>query len=104
MWIEKIIDTCSPTSKSDQNLAYTSRCLKEEIARPQNVLNISRDTSNKAKAIFTQEQFASIKNLASHASEATTSAIGPESVQTPQWFLAMNNALILLNEIFSLKY
>ena len=28
--------------------------------------------------------FASIKNLASHASEATTSAIGPESVRTPQ--------------------
>ena len=56
------------------------------------------------KAIFTRDQFASIKNLASHASEATTSAIRPESVQTPQWFLAMNNALILLNEIFFLKY
>ena len=50
----KIIDTCSPTSKSDQNLAYTSRCLKEEIARPQNVLNISRDTSNMASnTLFT---------------------------------------------------
>ena len=36
------------------------------------------------KAIFTRDQFASIKNLASHASEATTSAIRPESVQTPQ--------------------
>ena len=57
-----------------------------------------------SKAIFTRDQFASIKNVSSHASEATTSAIGPESVRTPQWFLAMNNALILLREIFSLKY
>ena len=24
--------TCSPTLKTDQNLAYTSRCLKEEIS------------------------------------------------------------------------
>ena len=32
LWIEKIIDTCSPTLKTDQNLAYTSRCLKEEIS------------------------------------------------------------------------
>ena len=31
LWIEKIIDTCWPTLKTDQNLAYTSRCLKEEI-------------------------------------------------------------------------
>ena len=30
LWIEKIIDTCSPTLKTDQNLAHTSRCLKEE--------------------------------------------------------------------------
>ena len=46
--------TCSLTSKTDQNLAYTSRCLKEEIARPQNVLNISRDTSNMASdTLFT---------------------------------------------------
>ena len=45
---------CSLTSKTDQNLAYTSRCLKEEIARPQNVLNISRDTSNMASdTLFT---------------------------------------------------
>ena len=29
---QKIIDTCSPTLKTDQNLAYTSRCLKEEIS------------------------------------------------------------------------
>ena len=28
----KIIDPCSPTLKTDQNLAYTSRCLKEEIS------------------------------------------------------------------------
>ena len=52
----------------------------------------------------TRDEFACIKNLASHASEATTSAIGPESVRTPQWFLAMINALILLHEMFSLKY
>ena len=32
LWIEKIIDTCSPTLKTDQNLAYTSRCLKEKIS------------------------------------------------------------------------
>ena len=32
LWIEKIIDTCSPTLKTDQNLAHTSRCLKEEIS------------------------------------------------------------------------
>ena len=57
-----------------------------------------------SKAIFTREQFASIKNLASHASEATTSALSPESARTPQRFLAMNNALILLHEMFSLKY
>ena len=32
----------------------SSRCLKEEIARPQNVLNISRDTSNMASdTLFT---------------------------------------------------
>ena len=31
-------------------------------------------------------------------------AIGPESVRTPQWFLAMINALILLHEMFFLKY
>ena len=37
-----------------------------------------------SKAIFTRDEFASIKNLASHASEATTSAIGPESVRTSQ--------------------
>ena len=36
------------------------------------------------KAIFTRDQFASIKNLASQASETTTSAIGPESIGTPQ--------------------
>ena len=32
LWIEKIIDTCWPTLKTDQNLTYTSRCLKEEIS------------------------------------------------------------------------
>ena len=32
LWIEKIIDTCSPTLKTDQNLAHTLRCLKEEIS------------------------------------------------------------------------
>ena len=49
LWIEKIIDTCSPTLKTDQNLAYTSRCLKDKRRnKPQNVLNISRDTSNMA--------------------------------------------------------
>ena len=32
LWIEKIMDTCSPTLKTDQNLAHTSRCLKEEIS------------------------------------------------------------------------
>ena len=37
-----------------------------------------------SKAISTREQFASIKNLASHASEATTSALSPESARTPQ--------------------
>ena len=36
-----------------------------------------------SKAKFTRKEFASIKNLASHASEATTSAIGPESVHFP---------------------
>ena len=46
---QKIIDTCSPTLKTDQNLAYTSRCLKDKRRnKPQNVLNISRDTSNMA--------------------------------------------------------
>ena len=30
--IEKIMDTCSPTLKTDQNLAHTSHCLKEEIS------------------------------------------------------------------------
>ena len=59
---------------------------------------------NMFKAIFTRDQLASIKNLASHASETTTSAIGPESIRTPQLFLAMINALILLHEMFSLKY
>ena len=38
-------------------------------------------------ATFTWDQFASIKNLASHASEATTSAISLESVRTPQYSL-----------------
>ena len=34
-------------------------------------------------AIFTQDQFASIKNLASHATEATTYAISLEYSNTP---------------------
>ena len=35
--------------ETDQNLAYTSRCLKDKRRnKPQNVLNISRDTSNMA--------------------------------------------------------
>ena len=38
-----------------------------------------------SKAIFTPDQFASIKNRSSHASEATILfAIGPESVRTLQ--------------------
>ena len=36
------------------------------------------------KAIFTPDHFVCIKNLASHASEATTTAIGAETVRTPQ--------------------
>ena len=44
---KKIIDTCSPTLKTDQNLSYTSRCFFFK-KKPQNVLNISRDTSNMA--------------------------------------------------------
>ena len=32
LWIEKIIDTCSPSLKTDPNLAHTSRCLKEGIS------------------------------------------------------------------------
>ena len=44
---KKIIDTCSPTLKADQNLAYTSGWLEDKRRnKPQNVLNISRDTSN----------------------------------------------------------
>ena len=65
---------------------------------------ISTNFHTLSKAIFTRDEFASIKYLANHASEAKTSAIGPESVQAPQWFLAMNNALILLHEMFPLKY
>ena len=44
---------------------------------------ISTNFHTLSKAI-TGDVFASIKNLASHASEATTSVIGPESVRTPQ--------------------
>ena len=43
---QKIIDTCSPTLKTDQNLAYV--VLFKRRNKPQNVLNISRDTSNMA--------------------------------------------------------
>ena len=43
---------------------------------------ISTNFHTLSKAICTRDEFASIKNLASHASEATTSAIGPESVRT----------------------
>ena len=57
-----------------------------------------------SKAIFPRDEFASIKYLTNHASEATTSAIGPELFRTPQLFLAMINALILLHDMFSLKY
>ena len=45
---------------------------------------ISKNFHTLSKAIFTRDEFASIKNLASNASETTTSAIGPESVRTPQ--------------------
>ena len=46
---KKKIDTSSPTLKTDQNLAYTSRCVKDKRRnKPQSVLNISRDTSNMA--------------------------------------------------------
>ena len=45
---------------------------------------ISTNFHTLSKAIFTREEFASIKYLANHASEAKTSAIGPESVRTPQ--------------------
>ena len=45
---------------------------------------ISTNFHTLSKVIFTRDQFAaSIKNLASHASEAMTSAIGPESALTP---------------------
>ena len=43
---QKIIDTCSPTLKTDQNLAYI--VLFKRRNKAQNVLNISRDTSNMA--------------------------------------------------------
>ena len=39
-------NTCSPTLKTDQNLAYIA--LFKRRNKPQNVLNISRDTSNMA--------------------------------------------------------
>ena len=42
----KIIDTCSPTLKTDQNLAYI--VLFKRRNKAQNVLNISRETSNMA--------------------------------------------------------
>ena len=43
---KKIIDTCSPTLKTDQNLACIA--LFKRRNKPQNVLNISRGTSNMA--------------------------------------------------------
>ena len=43
---QKIIDTCSPTLKTDQNLAYI--VLFKRRNKLQNVLNISRDTYNMA--------------------------------------------------------
>ena len=43
---QKIIDTCSPTLKTDQNLAYI--VLFKRRNKAQNVLNISRETSNMA--------------------------------------------------------
>ena len=42
LWIEKIIDTSSPTLKTDENLAYIA--LFKRRHKP--VLNTSRDTSN----------------------------------------------------------
>ena len=42
----KKLDTYSPTLKTDQNLAYI--VLFKRRNKPQNVLNISRDTSNMA--------------------------------------------------------
>ena len=44
--------------------------------------NKKKRTHTLSTAIFTRYQFASMKNLASHASEATTSAIGPQSIRT----------------------
>ena len=43
---QKVIDTCSPTLKTDQNLAYI--VLFKRRNKAQNVLNISRETSNMA--------------------------------------------------------
>ena len=42
----KIVDTCSSTLKTDQNLAYVAMFNRRN--KPQNVLNISRGTSNMA--------------------------------------------------------
>ena len=43
---KKIIDTCSPTLKTDRNLAYIA--FFKSRNKPQNLPNISRDTSNMA--------------------------------------------------------
>ena len=46
LWIQKIIDTCSTTLKTDQNLAYIA--LFKRRNKPQNVLNSLQDTSSVA--------------------------------------------------------
>ena len=47
-YVNRKNDTCSPTLKTDQNLAYIYIALFKRRNKPQNLLNISRDTSNMA--------------------------------------------------------
>ena len=44
---------------------------------------ISRNFHTLSTTIFTRDQFASVKILASHASEATTAAIGSNTAKIP---------------------
>ena len=54
-------------------------------------------------AIFTRGQFACIKNLASHASPVKPQPLrSVRDIRIPLKFLAMNNTLILLHQMFSL--
>ena len=54
-------------------------------------------------AIFTRGQFACIKNLASHASPVKPQPLrSVRDIRIPPKFLAMNNTLILLHQMFSL--